>query len=381
MMPLNDASREGTPTPLARPESCAVGSRLVKNATPLPPRPSDYQLPATPGNRLLSSRMTNRRNVTLKPIDRPKTPALVPIDDGIRGFKLHTAASHSSPPSTPYVRKDQLPPLDSTPSNIHMGAASTTVSVNERSPPTQLRTSAQKNRVTFNSRIVSAADSSRYSRNTTDQRPSSTTTAFRHGAEGTSRLATRKGSDHLLNYRMKMGGGGAVGVARGKHSGVAPGASGAGAGLQFSELSLRDRATNCIVEDDEAIDDESTSFAVTGTSGFFRKGYNYRNYALQVNCPGERGSGQLEMSLCKLLAFDLHSVKHSRATAYPTGQLTRCKAQYELGKHFCDNYSHIYTRICIILLQSQNQEQYYREELSLEVMLGSPHYYLIFTYV
>lgn len=309
-MPLNDASREGTPTPLARPESCAVGSRLIKNATPLPPRPSDYQLPATPGNRLLSSRMTNRRNVTLKPIDRPKTPALVPIDDGIRGFKLHTAASHSSPPSTPYVRKDQLPPLDSTPSNIHMGAASTTVSINERSPPTQLRTSAQKNRVTFNSRIVSAADSSRYSRNTTDQRPSSTTTAFRHGAEGTSRLATRKGSDHLLNYRMKMGGGGAVGVARGKHSSVAPGASGAGAGLQFSELSLRDRATNCIVEDDEAIDDETTSFAVTGTSGFFRKGYNYKNYALQVNCcPGERGSGQLELSLCKLLAFDLQTLE------------------------------------------------------------------------
>lgn len=71
-----------------------------------------------------------------------------------------------------------------------------------------------------------------------------------------------------------MGGGGAVGVARGKHGGVSAGPSGhGGTGMQHSELGLRERgATNCIVEDDEAIDDESTSFAVTGTSGFFRKG-------------------------------------------------------------------------------------------------------------
>ena len=73
----------------------------------------------------------------------------------------------------------------------------------------------------------------------------------------------------MLNYRMKMGGA----TARTKHGAVV-GASGhsGGAGLQFGELGFRDRATNCIVEDDEALDDEATSFAVTGTSGFFRKG-------------------------------------------------------------------------------------------------------------
>lgn len=264
-MPLNDASREGTPTPLGRPESCAIGSRLLKNPTPLPPRPSDYQLPTTPGNRLLSSRMANRRNVTLKPIDRPKTPALVPIDDGIRGFKLHTNPSHNSPPSTPFMRKDQLPPLDSASSTL---GTTMNVSVSDRSPPTQLRTSAQKNRVTFNSRIVSAADTARYSRTTSDPRPSSTTTAFRHGpSDGSSRLQARKGSDHLLNYRMKMGG-----VGRGvKHTAI--GGAGGASGMQYiGEMGYRDRATNSIAEDDEALDDESTSFAVTGTSGFFRKG-------------------------------------------------------------------------------------------------------------
>lgn len=56
---------------------------------------------------------------------------------------------------------------------------------------------------------------------------------------------------------------------RGKHGTV--GASG-GAGLQYSEHSFRDRTAGCIAEDDEAVDDESTSFAITGTSEFFRKG-------------------------------------------------------------------------------------------------------------
>ena len=81
----------------------------------------------------------------------------------------------------------------------------------------------------------------------------------------------RKGSDHLLNYRMKM----SSTTTRGKHGAV--GSSG-GAGLQLSELGFRDRATSCIAEDDEAIDDEATSFAVTGTSEFFRKG----NYAVII---------------------------------------------------------------------------------------------------
>ena len=268
MMPLNDASRECTPTPLGRPDSCAIGYRLLKNTSPLPQKLSDYQLPTTPGNRLLSSRMANRRNVTLKPIDRPKTPALIPIDDGIRGFKLHTNLSHNSPPSTPLVRKDQLPPLDSVSST--MGCSSVIINISDRSPPTQLRTSAHKNRVMFNSRIVSAADVARYSRTSSDPRPSSTTTAFRHGptTDSSSRLPARKGSDHLLNHRMKMSG-----VGRGvKHAASGGGVGATGVQHGIGEMGYRDRATNSIAEDDEASDGKSASFAVTGTSGFFRKG-------------------------------------------------------------------------------------------------------------
>ena len=70
---------------------------------------------------------------------------------------------------------------------------------------------------------------------------------------------------------MKMGG-----VGRGvKHTAIGGGGvgtSGASGGQYISEMGYRDRATNSIAEDDEALDDESTSFAVTGTSGFFRKG-------------------------------------------------------------------------------------------------------------
>lgn len=67
---------------------------------------------------------------------------------------------------------------------------------------------------------------------------------------------------------MKMGG-----VGRGvKHTAIGGGGGGA-SGMQYiGEMGYRDRATNCIAEDDEAMDDESVSFAVTGTSGFFRKG-------------------------------------------------------------------------------------------------------------
>ena len=105
-------SRDGTPTPFAvgRPESSAVGSRLARMTTPLLPRTSEYQLPTTPANRL---RMTSKRNIaTLKPIEKPKTPALVAIDDGIRGYRLYTNPAHNSPPTTPYVRNTQLPPLE-----------------------------------------------------------------------------------------------------------------------------------------------------------------------------------------------------------------------------------------------------------------------------
>jgi hypothetical protein len=69
---------------------------------------------------------------------------------------------------------------------------------------------------------------------------------------------------------MKMGG-----VGRGvKHTAIGGGGGvgGASGGQYITEMGYRDRATNSIAEDDEALDDESTSFAVTGTSGFFRKG-------------------------------------------------------------------------------------------------------------
>lgn len=123
VLPINDNnnSRECTPTPTIseRPESSAIALRFSKMATPLS-RPSDYQILHTPAstavtttttggppapsqtalnNRLISSRMTNRRNIntaTLRPIEKPKTPALVPIDSGIRGFRL---GSHNSPPT------------------------------------------------------------------------------------------------------------------------------------------------------------------------------------------------------------------------------------------------------------------------------------------
>ena len=80
-------------------------------------------LPSTPasGHRLVSSRMAQRRQF-LRPMENPRTPALVPIDDGIRGYKLSTssssaaaaaiAAGQSSPPSSAYARHTQLPPLE-----------------------------------------------------------------------------------------------------------------------------------------------------------------------------------------------------------------------------------------------------------------------------
>ena len=186
-------SREGTPVPtiIERPDSSAVGLRFAKLVTPLP-RNSEYQIPTTPGppvlnsNRLISSRMTNRRNINttmLKPIEKPKTPAFVPIDSGIRGFKLGGSASHSSPPSTPFVRHTQLPPLEGAAGSV-TGSGGQVVS-SDRSPTTQMKINAQqKNRVTFNTRIVSAADntdlwySSRASGGGGDMRPSTTNNFF-----------------------------------------------------------------------------------------------------------------------------------------------------------------------------------------------------------
>ena len=240
-------SRDGTPTPFAlgRPESGAVGSRFARMTTPLLPRTSEYQLPATPANRLVSSRVTSKRNIaTLKPIEKPKTPALVAIDDGIRGYRLYSNPPHNSPPTTPYVRNTQLPPLE----------APLTMQV-ERSPPL-MRSSTQKNRVTFSSRIVSATDSQDPWRpprppvaSGGDMRPSTTSTFIRSDVP---KPVGRKISDHSLPFgRMKNI----------RHV----------TGIHASDFSLRERTTNCIAEDDETQEGDENPFTITGKSGFFRK--------------------------------------------------------------------------------------------------------------
>lgn len=239
-------SRNGSPTQYAvgRAESSAVGSRLARMTTPLLPRTSENPLPTTPAKRLLSSRHTSRRNLaTLKPIDKPKTPALVPIDDGIRGYGLSTNL-HGSPPSTPYVRHTLLPPLE-TP----------VASQTEKSPPL-IRSGAQKNRVTFSSKIVNAFDSQdpwKFPRHTVsgggELRPHTTSTFIRSDV---SKPVGRKVSDHSLPVgRMKI-----VGHAAGIH-----------------DLLLRERTT--IIEDDEFLEEEEDEMpiTITGTSGFFREFY------------------------------------------------------------------------------------------------------------
>lgn len=273
VLPISDNSRECTPTPTTseRPESSAVGLRFAKLTTPLP-RTSDYQIPATPApsvltnlsSRLISSRMTNRRNIntaTLRPIEKPKTPALVPIDSGIRGFRLGgSAAMHNSPPPTPFVRHTQLPPLEGA---VQMGGATGSgaggqvVLTSDRSPTTQLRISAQqqKNRVTFNSRIVSAADGTELwplarPPAAGELRPNTTSTASRYNVDIQKLSLGRKVSDNNLHFgRMKV-----VGY-------------GVGAGEMREKVS-----SGVITEDEELLEDvASTSFAVTGKSGFFRK--------------------------------------------------------------------------------------------------------------
>ena len=241
-------SRNGSPTQytVGRAESSAVGSRLTRMTTPLLPRTSENPLPTTPAKRLLSSRHTNRRNLaTLKPIEKPKTPGLVPIDDGIRGYSLSTNL-HNSPPSTPYLRHTQLPPLE-TP----------VASQFERSPPL-IRSGAQKNRVTFSSKIVNASeiqDPWKFPRPMAsgggELRPHTTSTFIRTDV---SKPLGRKISDYSLPVgRMKI-----VGHA---------------AGIHGNDLFLRERTT--IIEDDEFLEEEEDEMpiTITGTSGFFREFY------------------------------------------------------------------------------------------------------------
>ena len=140
--PLNE-SRECTP-------NSELTSRAFKNKT------VEHQF-STASRLLSSSRPAGKRNMALlRPIEHPKTPGLVPIDDGIRGHRLCTASTltHPSPPSTPFVKNTtQLPPLDTS-------QYEKSPPVMRHSPPTLTKNSAHRNRVTFSTRIVSAADQS-----------------------------------------------------------------------------------------------------------------------------------------------------------------------------------------------------------------------------
>ncbi len=255
---VNDVSRDGTPV-FGRPDTSTGGMHASKCNTPVPLKISDFQLPGGPGSRLISSRLTNRRNVTLKPIDRPKTPAREPIENCLRGYKLSTNVSMLSPPSTPYTKNNQLPPLEMSLSSVtNVGNTNSY----ERSPPFHIRTNARdKNRVTFNSRIVSAADIPDTWKNkfimSEDMRPSTTSTACRQ--DGLSRLVGRKLSDHTmqLQYCGKMK---VVGHAAG-HSGID----------QTDVSSSKERFTTSIAEGDEHADSDAPAFTITGTAGFFRK--------------------------------------------------------------------------------------------------------------
>lgn len=208
------------------------------------------------GSRLISSRLTTRRNATLKPIDRPKTPALEPTENYVRGYKLSTNVSMSSPPSTPLTKTNQLPPLETALNSV------TNVGYNnssERSPPFHVRINPRdKSRVTFNPRIASAADVADTWKNkfmtSEDLRPNTTFTSCRQ--DGPSRLAGRKLSDHNMQYCSKMK---IVGHAAG-HAGI----------IDRTDVCVsKERTTSSIVEGNQHLDD--LAFTVTGTAGLFRK--------------------------------------------------------------------------------------------------------------
>ena len=146
----------------------------------------------------------------------------------------------------------------------------------DRSPTAQARVSVQqqqqqqqqqqKNRMTFSSRIVSAADGSELwhlSRPATmvgELRPNTTSTYSRHGVADSGQKPSlamglgRKVSDnHMHLGHMKV-----VGYAAGFHGG--------GGG------DSRDKVSAVIAEDEEMFEEEpSASFTVTGKSGIFRE--------------------------------------------------------------------------------------------------------------
>lgn len=132
----------------------------------------------------------------------------------------------------------------------------------DRSPTTQVRISAQqqRNRVTFNTRIVSAADGAELwhlSRpaGPGELRPNTTSTPSRHAADGQKASVGRKVSDNNLHFgHMKV-----VGYAAGFHGG--------GGGDMREKVS-----SAAIAEGEEMLEEEQpTSFTVTGKSGIFRE--------------------------------------------------------------------------------------------------------------
>ena len=165
----------------------------------------------------------------------------------------------------------------------------------DRSPTTQVRISAQqqKNRVTFSSRIVSAADGSELwhlSRpaGVGELRPSTTSTSSRHVPDGQKPSMGRKMSDNHMHFvHMKV-----VGYAAGFHGGGAGG-------------DVRDKVSSAAIAEDEEMGEEepAASFTITGKSGIFR-GFlcTTCSQSFIQNCGlgGEVGGRTLQFKLLKM---------------------------------------------------------------------------------
>ena len=222
-LPL-EGMEEGTLASIGPTDSVVTCSRLGKS-TPVVHRHFDQPPRLISGTRPPPGA---RKTIVLKPLDKPRTPALVPtrtpalvaIDDGIRGHRLHTASNLSHTPPIPPVRNTQLPPLD----------------VEQSSPPIR-RASAQRGgggKVTF-SRGQGTADTGGESWHLPraiggELRPNTTNTS----RDPNSRQLVRKNSDHSIHFPAVVM----------KVVGHAAGLSSVGGGFPLG-------MTNTIVEDEE----------------------------------------------------------------------------------------------------------------------------------